>query len=153
MQAKQNLFYIDHSARYLIIGRVYDMETQGSSRCPAAEMNPDMLIGGGGAAQPDSAPAAPTQAAAGARRRLLMRRSILLLAALPTSGAVTTGRGKHTVTVFDERLSLRILQSACTKHWQRFVEELMDLSMLSFTAIQKACDLRSGQEARCRSSL
>ena len=28
VQARQNLFYIDHGARYLIIGRVYDMETK-----------------------------------------------------------------------------------------------------------------------------
>ena len=60
VQAKQNLFYIDHSARYLIIGRVYDMETkQDLTAARLLEMNPDMLIGGGGAAQPDSAPAAP----------------------------------------------------------------------------------------------
>ena len=50
VQAKQNLFYIDHSARYLIIGRVYVMETkQDLTAARLLEMNPDMLIGGGGA--------------------------------------------------------------------------------------------------------
>ena len=48
VQARQNLFYIDHSARYLIIGRVYDMETkQDLTAARLLEMNPDMLIGGG----------------------------------------------------------------------------------------------------------
>lgn len=103
VQAKQNLFYIDHSARYLIIGRVYDMETkQDLTAARLLEMNPDMLIGGGGAAQPDSAPAAPIQAAAGAGSAADAQIDPALLAALPTSGAVTTGRGKHTVTVFSD---------------------------------------------------
>ncbi|WPL55489.1 disulfide isomerase DsbC N-terminal domain-containing protein [Qipengyuania profunda] len=49
VQARQNLFYIDHGARYLIIGRVYDMETkQDLTAARLLEMNPDMLIGGGG---------------------------------------------------------------------------------------------------------
>ena len=49
VQARQNLFYIDHGARYLIIGRVYDMETkQDLTAARLLEMNPDMLVGGGG---------------------------------------------------------------------------------------------------------
>jgi len=49
VQARQNLFYIDRSARYLIIGRVYDMETkQDLTAARLLEMNPDMLVGAGG---------------------------------------------------------------------------------------------------------
>lgn len=45
--AKENLFYVDASARYLIIGRVYDMETrQDLTAARLLELNPDMLVGG-----------------------------------------------------------------------------------------------------------
>lgn len=45
--AGSNLFYIDRSARYLVIGRVYDMETrQDLTATRLLEMNPDMLVGG-----------------------------------------------------------------------------------------------------------
>ena len=42
-----NLFYVNHGARYLIIGRVYDMETrQDLTAARLLEINPDMLVGG-----------------------------------------------------------------------------------------------------------
>ncbi|MGB3547165.1 MAG: disulfide isomerase DsbC N-terminal domain-containing protein, partial [Saprospiraceae bacterium] len=45
--AKDNLFYVDSSARYLVIGRVYDMETrQDLTAARLLELNPDMLVGG-----------------------------------------------------------------------------------------------------------
>ena len=45
--ARENLFYVDASARYLIIGRVYDMETrQDLTAARLLELNPDMLVGG-----------------------------------------------------------------------------------------------------------
>lgn len=60
VQAKQNLFYIDHGARFLIIGRVYDMETkQDLTAARLLEMNPDMLVGAGGAGEQEDA-AEPT---------------------------------------------------------------------------------------------
>ncbi|MBR7513395.1 hypothetical protein KC219_24875, partial [Mycobacterium tuberculosis] len=41
------LFYVDAGARYLIIGRVYDMETrQDLTAARLLEINPDMLVGG-----------------------------------------------------------------------------------------------------------
>lgn len=46
VQAGTNLFYVDMSARYLIIGRVYDMETrQDLTAARLLEINPDMLLG------------------------------------------------------------------------------------------------------------
>ena len=74
VQAKQNLFYIDHGARYLIIGRVYDMETkQDLTAARLLEMNPDMLVGGGGAAD---GPGTPTTARSTELRQRSRRRPL-----------------------------------------------------------------------------
>lgn len=44
--AGANLFYVDPAARYLIIGRIYDMQTrQDLTAARLLEMNPDMLVG------------------------------------------------------------------------------------------------------------
>src|SRR3546814_7827911 len=44
--AGENLFYVDSGARYLVIGRVYDMQTrQDITAARLLEMNPDMLVG------------------------------------------------------------------------------------------------------------
>lgn len=102
VQASQNLFYIDHSARYLIIGRVYDMETkQDLTAARLLEMNPDMLVGGGVA--PDDPPE-DTQAADKAQRGPAPDARIdpAALAALPANGAVTMGKGGRTLTVFSD---------------------------------------------------
>ncbi|KAB2848895.1 MAG: DsbC family protein, partial [Sphingopyxis terrae] len=45
--AGKTLFYVDGTARYLIVGRVYDMESrQDLTAAKLLEMNPDMLLGG-----------------------------------------------------------------------------------------------------------
>ncbi|RIV83783.1 DsbC family protein, partial [Aurantiacibacter xanthus] len=45
--AGSNLFYVDASARYLVIGRVYDMESrQDLTAARLLELNPAMLLGG-----------------------------------------------------------------------------------------------------------
>ena len=99
VQAKQNLFYIDNSARYLIIGRVYDMETkQDLTAARLLDMNPDMLIGAAGAAKREGA-AAPTPRTG---RSPEGRVDPAKLAALPANGAIEMGRGRHTVTVFSD---------------------------------------------------
>ena len=59
--AGSNLFYVDRSGRYLMIGRVYDMETrQDLTATRLLEINPDTLIGGAAkannAASSDEAP-------------------------------------------------------------------------------------------------
>ena len=44
--AGANLFYVDTGARFLVIGRVYDMQTrQDITAARLLEMNPDMLVG------------------------------------------------------------------------------------------------------------
>ena len=104
VQARQNLFYIDHGARYLIIGRVYDMETkQDLTAARLLEMNPDMLIGGGGGesatASADMQAPAAGNATGGSIDDQIDPRA---LAALPQNGAVVMGRGTKTVTVFSD---------------------------------------------------
>jgi thiol:disulfide interchange protein DsbC len=45
--AGSQLFYVDKTARYLMIGRVYDMQTrQDLTAVRLLEVNPDLLVGG-----------------------------------------------------------------------------------------------------------
>ncbi|MDQ2763818.1 MAG: DsbC family protein, partial [Pseudomonadota bacterium] len=63
--AGSNLFYVDTSARYLVIGRIYDMQTrQDLTAARLLEMNPDMLVGG--AARANAAADAPDASPPGA---------------------------------------------------------------------------------------
>lgn len=105
VQARQNLFYIDHSARYLIIGRVYDMETkQDLTAARLLEMNPDMLVGGAGAgdeteaALKAGASGSPSAAPAQGDSRV----DPAALASLPKNGSIAMGRGTRTITVFSD---------------------------------------------------
>jgi len=100
VEAKQNLFYVDEGARYLIIGRVYDMETkQDLTAARLLEMNPDMLVGGGGSA-PNTDQLTPKQGAKPSQ--IDAQVDPAALAALPKIGAVTMGRGSRTLTVFSD---------------------------------------------------
>lgn len=105
VQARQNLFYIDHSARYLIIGRVYDMETkQDLTAARLLEMNPDMLIGGGGSAVQDESAERQQQVRAAEPRGRAPDARIdpAALSSLPASGAIRMGKGGRTLTVFSD---------------------------------------------------
>lgn len=106
--AGSNLFYIDHSARYLVIGRVYDMQTrQDLTATRLLEMNPDMLVGGAAkanaTAQDGAPPPVSPKPGAGIRTvtRTVPRR--LPLETLPKDGAIVWGNpaGK-TVTIFTD---------------------------------------------------
>lgn len=110
--AGANLFYVNHGARYLVIGRVYDMETrQDLTAARLLEINPDMLVGGAARANASAAEgseeAAPevTTAAASARRATVpVRPAALSLASLPADGAIIWGNraSSQTVTVFTD---------------------------------------------------
>lgn len=101
--AGQNLFYVDNSARYLVIGRIYDMETrQDLTAARLLEMNPDTLVGGAAkanaAAEAGEAPAPGTgRPAAPAPIRHLP------IETLPATGSIVWGNpaGKP-VTVFSD---------------------------------------------------
>lgn len=108
--AGDNLFYVDAGARYLVIGRVYDLETrQDITAARLLEMNPDMLVGAaaransvaGAGEMPEGqraaipAKAEPQAAAATSRN--------ITLAGLPRDGAIVWGNPVgETVTVFTD---------------------------------------------------
>ena len=100
--AGQNLFYVDRSARFLVIGRVYDMQTrQDLTAARLLALNPDMLVGT--AARANAAAEAPEAPAAGGTRvaqPALAQR--LDLSRLSDKGAITWGSGPQTVTVFSD---------------------------------------------------
>lgn len=80
--SKQTLFYVDRSARYLVIGRIYDMEArQDLTAARLLALNPDLLTAG--AARQDSENASePRRPSAPAK---------VSLAGLPANGAIRWG--------------------------------------------------------------
>lgn len=110
--AGSNLFYVNHGARYLIIGRIYDMETrQDLTAARLLEINPDMLVGGAAKANaaaaeaPDEAAPEVSAARGGVGRTTLPVRPVALnLTSLPSDGAIVWGNraARQTVTVFTD---------------------------------------------------
>lgn len=109
--AGQNLFYVDRFARYLIIGRVYDMETrQDLTAARLLEINPDLLVGGAAKANADAGEGggdgAPesTTATAGKRTVRPSGPTTLDLAGLPADGAIVWGNkaASQSVTIFTD---------------------------------------------------
>ena len=106
--AGAQLFYVDRSARYLMIGRVYDMQTrQDLTAVRLLEVNPDLLVGGAAGSRREAettqasarglnTAAVPQNGANGAPRKMS-------LVALPEAGGIVWGNptGK-TVTVFSD---------------------------------------------------
>nr|WP_238532673.1 DsbC family protein [Novosphingobium pentaromativorans] len=106
--AGSQLFYVDRSARYLLIGRVYDMETrQDLTAVRLLEVNPDLLVGGAAGrrreAEDVEAPRRGISTAATARTAATGNPRTMSLAALPEAGGIVWGNpsGK-TVTVFSD---------------------------------------------------
>ena len=103
-----NLFYVDHGGRYLVIGRVYDMETrQDLTATRLLEINPDMLVGGAAkanaAAEGAGAGGPPVAPAAGTVQTAPASLQHLTLDALPKDGAIVWGSSAgKTVTVFTD---------------------------------------------------
>lgn len=99
--AGNQIFYTDPSGRFLVIGRVYDMETrQDLTAARLLEVNPDMLVGAaaGRAEGPSQGqPARPATVPAATRK--------LSLSALPAAGGIVWGSSSKdapTVTVFSD---------------------------------------------------
>ncbi len=105
--AGNNLFYVDRSGRYLVIGRVYDMETrQDLTATRLLEINPDTLIGGAAKANNAADSGEPPIAkavGAGAQPTTSATPSRISLDGLRKDGAIVWGNpsGK-TVTVFSD---------------------------------------------------
>ena len=81
--SKSTLFYVDRAARYLVIGRVYDMEArQDLTAARLLALNPDLLTAG--AARRQTAEDEPSQQRPSVPARVS-------LAGLPANGAITWG--------------------------------------------------------------
>ncbi len=101
--AGSQLFYVDRTARYLLIGRVYDMQTrQDLTAVRLLEVNPDLLVGGAAGSKQEAQEVetprrdVSTPAASGAPR-------MMSLAALPEAGGIVWGASSGpSVTVFSD---------------------------------------------------
>lgn len=103
--AGSNLFYVDKSARFLVIGRVYDMQTrQDLTAARLLALNPDMLVGGSAKANSaaDAPDAPPASVGAGTRVTQAASPQRLDLSVLSKKGAIVWGSGAQTVTVFSD---------------------------------------------------
>lgn len=87
--SKSTMFYVDAQAKYLVIGRVYDMEArQDLTAARLLQLNPDLLAAG--AAHRESGEAdAPNPSAAGAAKATAPK--TVSLAGLPENGAIRWG--------------------------------------------------------------
>ena len=101
--AGSQLFYTDRTARYLVIGRVYDMETrQDLTAVRLLAVNPDLLVGGAAGRREHeeaqaASPASPQPVAATAAPRTMS------LGRLPAAGGIVWGHGNGpAVTVFSD---------------------------------------------------
>lgn len=105
-----NLFYVNRGARYLIIGRVYDMETrQDLTAARLLEINPDMLVGGAAkanaAATDDGDSGEVTAPVRGVGKTSVpVRPAALNLSGLSPEGAIIWGNrtAKQSVTIFTD---------------------------------------------------
>lgn len=107
VQAGSNIFYVDQSARYLVVGRIYDMETrQDLTAARLLEINPDTLLGGASTSAASGADAAnlvPKPAAAPVGHGVAAAANEKVsLADLPASGAIAWGGAGPQVTVFSD---------------------------------------------------
>ncbi|PZR76218.1 MAG: disulfide bond formation protein DsbC [Stutzerimonas stutzeri] len=112
--AGANLFYVDQAARYLVIGRVYDMEKrQDLTAARLLELNPDMLVGGAARANAglDGEGEGAEEAAQAIGQQVAPRKVVapgstakLSLAGLPDDGAIVWGNrsASETVTIFTD---------------------------------------------------
>lgn len=101
--AGSQLFYVDKTARYLMIGRVYDMQTrQDLTAVRLLEVNPDLLVGGAaGSRREAEAVEAPRRGVNTAAAQAAPR--TMSLAALPEAGGIVWGNPSgQTVTVFSD---------------------------------------------------
>lgn len=94
--SKNTLFYVDRQARFLIVGRLYDMETrQDLTAARLLALNPDLLASGGLRREADSEAGGAAQVSKPAAK--------VSLSTLPANGAIIWGpeNGPHAVVFSD----------------------------------------------------
>jgi len=145
VQAGSNVFYVDQTARYLVVGRVYDMETrQDLTAARLLEINPDTLLGGAasaGGASPDAGVAphgATGQAPGRAGTVAALTDEKISLASLPASGGIAWGSDGPQVTVFSDFHCgyCRLLHQALKDIGARVVER--PISILGTRSVSEA---------------
>ena len=97
--SKSTLFYVDARAKYLVIGRIYDMDArQDLTAARLLALNPDLLAAGAARRQADSDEAPPQRPAAP---------KTVSLTGLPANGAIHWGpaNGPRVVVFSDFRCS------------------------------------------------
>ena len=134
--AGSQLFYVDKSGRYLMIGRVYDMQTrQDLTAVRLLEVNPDLLVGGAaGSRREEEAVAAPRRGMETPASRAQGSPRTMSLASLPEAGGIVWGNASGpTVTVFSdfrcsycralsttlEQLNVRVVERPCATRMGR----------------------------------
>lgn len=101
--AGSQIFYIDHSARYLMLGRVFDLQTrQDLTAARLVDVNPDLLIGGAAGGRRESeANNARRSGQSSAHGQAVPK--TMSLAGLPAEGGIVWGNlAGRTVTVFSD---------------------------------------------------
>ena len=120
--AGKSIFYVDKSARYLVVGHVFDMQTrQDLTSARLLEINPEALLGGA-SGRADAADEGDPQALASAQAGRPIARDYptpkgnqssavgsavageqsISLASLPDAGAIKWGSGGPKVTIFTD---------------------------------------------------
>jgi thiol:disulfide interchange protein DsbC len=101
--AGSQIFYIDQSARYLMIGRIFDLDTrQDLTAARLVDVNPDLLIGSAAGSRRE-AEASQTQYRGQNNRTESGTPKTLSLAGLPEAGGIVWGNpAGRTVTVFSD---------------------------------------------------
>ena len=102
--AGKSLFYVDGAARYLVVGRVYDMQTrQDLTAARLLEINPDQLIGGGGPGESAERPGLATMPAPRGAGGMPAPAQRLDLSGLSPAGGIVWGKPKgRRLTVFSD---------------------------------------------------
>jgi thiol:disulfide interchange protein DsbC len=105
VQAGTTLFYTDHTGRYLIIGRVYDMDSrQDLTAARLLDISPETLVASAANSlrTPPNETADPGTLRGSSDGLPGMVPEKVSLAGLPSSGAIEWGAGPRTVTVFSD---------------------------------------------------
>lgn len=143
IQAGTNIFYIDTTARYLLVGRLYDLQTrQDLTAASLLAVNPDRILSGAPSvseASGDDAGLAPRKAPAqqpGAVAAATNEK--VSLAGLSMAGAMVWGGGGETVTIFSDFHCgyCRLLHQALKELGVRVVER--PISILGTRSISDA---------------
>lgn len=143
VQAGVNIFYVDQTGRYLLVGRLYDLETkQDLTAASLLSVNPDRILSGAASSneaagdQAAMAPSRPPMQQAGSVAAATNEK--VALVGLPASGSMVWGAGSQTVTVFTDFHCgyCRLLHQALKELGVRVVER--PISILGTRSLSEA---------------